>query len=176
MWCSRKSKLGNCRRILNSDLYLNVHTLGVSRVADRRPHSGLLEYKQAIKPFNIESYNIETGMLKIRNMRTFTDLSDFDLIWNFEKNGKVIREGRIAPIKINPLSTKSFKIGSVPANVDTCLNVSLRYNTKKPWANVGYEAGFHQIELSTISASEIKIPYRRAIGIPEINLSKFQQR
>lgn len=135
---------------------------------DRRPHSGLLEYKQAIKPFKVEEYNSKTGMLKIRNMRTFTDLTEFDLIWNFEKNGKIIREGRIAPIKIKPMSTKSFKIDCISAEEDTCLNISLIYNTKKPWANIGYEAGFHQIELSNISATEIKMPYRHAIGNPEI--------
>ena len=54
---------------------------------DRRPHSGLLEYKQAIKPFSVEDYNLKTGILKIRNMRSFTNLSEYDIIWNFEKNG-----------------------------------------------------------------------------------------
>lgn len=133
---------------------------------DRRPHSGLLEYKQAIKPFSVEDYNLKTGILKIRNMRSFTNLSEYDIIWNFEKNGKVIKEGRIAPLRIPPRSTKSFKIGSVDIGGDTCLNISLRYNTQKPWAKIGYEAGFHQIELSNISASDIKKPCRTVIAKP----------
>ena len=43
---------------------------------------------------------------------------------------------------------------------DTYINISLKYNTKKPWANIGYEAGFHQIELSKIQADAINLPTR----------------
>ncbi len=116
---------------------------------DRRPHMGLLEYKQAIKPFSLAGYDAETGILKIRNMLYFADLSCYDLFWNIEQNGRIISEGRIAAISIKPQTTKKFRIATATPFGDCCLNLSLRYNKKTPWADIGYEAGFEQLALSS---------------------------
>ncbi|HOA85076.1 MAG TPA: glycoside hydrolase family 2 TIM barrel-domain containing protein, partial [Bacillota bacterium] len=121
---------------------------------DRRPHTGLLEYKQAIKPFRIENFNPRTGTLKVRNMLYFTDLSCYDLFWSIERDGKLLSEGRIPALNIPPQSVRRFRLPPVAPSGDCCLNVSLRYNQKTPWADVGYEAGFEQIELSSAVCSQ----------------------
>ncbi|MGI6167897.1 MAG: glycoside hydrolase family 2 TIM barrel-domain containing protein [Eubacteriales bacterium] len=121
---------------------------------DRRPHMGLLEYKQAIKPFRIEDFNPLTGTLKVRNMLYFTDLSCYDLFWSVERDGKLLSEGHIPALSIPPQSTRRFRLPPVVPSGDCCLNVSLRYNKKTPWADVGYEAGFEQIELSSAVCSQ----------------------
>ncbi len=111
---------------------------------DRRPHTGLLEYKQAIKPFRIEGYDSKTGYIKIRNLRFFKDLSDLDLYWKAVKDGKTIAEGRLTELKIPPQKVRRLKIGSISAEGDVTLDISLRQNTCHPWADVGYEVGSHQ--------------------------------
>ena len=56
---------------------------------DRRVHTGLLELKEIIKPFKAE---YENGVLKIKNMRYFKDLSDLSLNLSVEKNGECIHK------------------------------------------------------------------------------------
>lgn len=121
---------------------------------DRRPHMGLLEYKQVIKPFKVESYDAESGALKIRNMRYFTDLSCYDLLWNIERNGKTVAEGRIPALAVKPQTVKKFTIGRAAPSGDCVLNISLRQNTRTPWADVGYEVGFDQLEISAAETSK----------------------
>ncbi|MDD7676314.1 MAG: glycoside hydrolase family 2 TIM barrel-domain containing protein [Eubacteriales bacterium] len=115
---------------------------------DRRPHTGLLEYKQAIKPFRVEKYDPMTGALRLRNLRFFTDLSDLDMFWSIEKNGKVVSQGRIAALTVKPCQARQYKIGTVTPSEDTVLNISLRQNISHPWADVGYEVGSCQLTLS----------------------------
>ncbi len=137
---------------------------------DRRPHMGLLEYKQAIKPFKLEGFDAASGALKIRNMLYFTDLSCYDLFWNIEQSGKIISEGCFPAISIKPQTVKRFKITSVKPSGDCCLNVSLRYNKKMPWANVSYEAGFEQLQLSSsecTGAVADSIPASASLSIKE---------
>ena len=132
---------------------------------DRRPHTGLLEYKQAIKPFRVVGFDAETGILKIRNMRYFTDLSCYDLIWSVEKNGKKIAEGRVPALAVKPQSVKRINIGKVNPSGDCTLNISLIQNSTTEWAELGYEVGFEQIVLSEVEVKK-NLPESIKAGLP----------
>ena len=135
---------------------------------DRRPHTGLLEYKQAIKPFRIEGYDSKTGYIKIRNLRFFKDLSDLDLYWKAVQNGKTIAEGRLTELKIPPQKVRRLKIDTICAAGDVTLDVSLRQNTCRPWADVGYEVGSHQEVISVhTETTPIVIPAGASIALTE---------
>ena len=126
---------------------------------DRRPHTGLLEYKQAIKPFRIEGYDSETGYIKIRNLRFFTDLSDLDLYWKFVRNGKTISEGRLPALNIPAQKVRRLKLATAPAGDDLTLDISLRQNISRPWADIGYEVGSHQIVVSEFDGTrQLTVP------------------
>ena len=126
---------------------------------DRRPHTGLLEYKQAIKPFRIEGYDSETGYIKIRNLRFFTDLSDLDLYWKFVRNGKTISEGRLPALNIPAQKVRRLKLATAPAGDDLTLDISLRQNISRPWADVGYEVGSHQVVVSEFDGTrQLTVP------------------
>ncbi len=120
---------------------------------DRRPHQGLLEFKQVIKPFAVTL--TEGGNLSVKNLRYFKDLSDTDLYWSVEKNGKIIKEGRIAGLNVKPQTRKTYKLDVkelAEENAFVYLNISVRSNRNTPWAPVGYELGFEQIVLSERAA------------------------
>ena len=139
---------------------------------DRRPHTGLLEYKQAIKPFRIEGYDSKTGYIKIRNLRFFKDLSDLDLYWKAVKNGQTIAEGRLTELKIPPQKVRRLKIGAVSATGDVTLDVSLHQNTCRPWADVGYEVGSHQEVISAYTeTSPIVAPAGATVTLTEYDNS-----
>ena len=114
----------------------------------RVPHTGMKEYKQVIKPFTAE---YENGKLKIRNLRQFRDLSDLDLYWRLERNGKLLAEGRKTELTIAPGYSRTFALPYFNEKLTDgwcTLTVSLRQNTSTPWSEVGYEVGFEQFELS----------------------------
>ena len=120
---------------------------------DRRVHSGLLEYKQVIKPFMISAVDFEKGTFRIKSLRQFTSLSDLSLFWSFTQRGKVLREGFVSAVSVAPQRSAQYKFDL--SGIDTTLGgellISLRQNTSKPWAEVGYEVGFEQFELEDVS-------------------------
>ena len=117
---------------------------------DRRPHTGLLEYKQAIKPFAISAVDLEAGTFRLKNLRQFTTLSDLSLFWSFTQRGKKVREGFIPTVNVRPQSSLQYKfdLSGVDLSLGGELLLSLRQNRSTPWADVGYEVGFEQIVLA----------------------------
>ncbi len=117
---------------------------------DRRPHTGLLEYKQVIKPFAISEFDQANGTFRVKNLKYFTTLEDMDLLYTVEKDGKIIREGRFLSIKINPQSSRKYTVNLSGLELDggVCtLNIRAVSNVSKPWAPAGSEIGFEQINL-----------------------------
>ena len=122
---------------------------------DRRPHTGMLELKQVLRPCRAEKFDAEKGSITLQNQRYFKNLSDLDLIWTIERNGCIIRQGRITGLNIVPRRRRTYKLdlGDLLALDGFCyLNLSYRTNTATPWAEVGYEVGFEQFELDTPAA------------------------
>ena len=44
---------------------------------DRRPHTGLKEYKNVYRPARVEAYQQETGETVISNQMNYVDLKDY---------------------------------------------------------------------------------------------------
>ena len=139
---------------------------------DRRPHTGLLELKQAIKPFAVTDYDAAGKSVRIKNLRYFATLADCDLWWSVEVNGQVKAEGRFNAVSIQPQQNRRFALnfGELPVGVAT-LNLSLRSNVTTAWAPAGYELGFEQIMLPAAEAAKPTvretIPAGARLGVVE---------
>ena len=124
---------------------------------DRRPHTGLLEYKQVIKPFAVTEASLKDGFFRIKNRRFFTYLSDCSVYWSVTRDGKTLKQGFIPSPAIKPQSSRKFFIDL--KGIDTAaggeLTVSLRSNTATEWAEAAYELGFQQI---SFAAETVKSP------------------
>lgn len=120
---------------------------------DRRPHTGLLELKQAIKPFCVTDADVSAGKFKIKNLRYFKDLRDLELVWTVERNGKTVKEGKIESLAIEPQHTRTYTvdISDVNREAELYLNISVRNRLSKPWAPAGYEVGNAQLEIPGVS-------------------------
>ena len=117
---------------------------------DRRPHTGLLEYKQAIKPFAVSAVSFENGTFRLKNLRQFTTLSDLSLFWSFTQRGKRVREGFVPAVNVRPQTSLQYKfdLGGIDLSLGGELLISLRQNRATAWADVGYEVGFEQFTLA----------------------------
>ena len=98
---------------------------------DRTPHTGLLEYKQAIKPFKVTAYS---NIFIVENRYDFSELSD---MLTFEVNGQEMK------IDVPPRGKKSF---ARPEGDTLMVRAFLKNDT--PWAEKGYEVGFEQIVIN----------------------------
>ncbi len=120
---------------------------------DRRPHTGLLEYKQVIKPFFVDGFSTEKGKIAftLHNRRFFTDMTDCDLYYSVISDGKTILSGRFTSLDIAPQTGKEFVIENVGTLVGDCyLNLSLKSIYPTEWADAGHELGFEQLALPSV--------------------------
>ncbi len=116
---------------------------------DRRPHMGLLEYKQVIKPFRLESWNPKDGSFVLTSLRKFNDLSDLDFSYRLEKDGKVVKEGRLVAPAQACESTVTYETGcTVPDGASGCYTFTIEavQNAATAWAPALYSVGKVQIE------------------------------
>ena len=123
---------------------------------DRTPHTGLLEYKQVLKPFRVSNVDIKTGRFTVENMRFFTDLSDTDLIWRFEQRGETVRQGMIPSLDLGAGEKRELcvDLSGIDLRRGGTLLLSLCQNTDTPWAEKGYELGFVQETLPEVTVRE----------------------
>ncbi len=120
---------------------------------DRKPLSGMREYKEVIKPVRV---TFEDGKLRIANLRCFTDLSDLDFYWTLAKNGKPQKSGRILAPFIAPGVTRPYTLPTfdMSENAFYDLTVSIRYNTDTKFAKAGFEMGSQQFILADKQSEE----------------------
>lgn len=117
---------------------------------DRRPHTGLREWKNVVRPIRAELADEEEGVYTFRNLLDFTDVSEkYRVLYSVSRNGEVIAEGETALPPTPPHGTSSVRIGTFGESREDTY-ILFRYVTKAEDGLVpeGHEAGFDQIRLS----------------------------
>ena len=101
------------------------------------------------------AFDQKAATVRLRNMRYFTTLEDIDLVWTVERNGKVVKQGRIAGLNIRPQQNRSYSLPVVLDELDgVCtLNLYFKSNVITEWAEAGYEVGFEQVVLESASSA-----------------------
>lgn len=116
---------------------------------DRKPHTGLLEVKQAYAYAYAELTDASAGALKVRNLRKFRSLDDTDLVWSVEQEGVTVQNGSVPALGTAPEGETSlvipYDLSGLTGNV--YLNIGFRTNTATAWAEAGYETSFQQFAL-----------------------------
>ncbi|QNU67165.1 DUF4981 domain-containing protein [Ruminiclostridium herbifermentans] len=120
---------------------------------DRRPYTGLLEYKNVIRPVRIIKANIKDGKITIKNMLDFYNLKDYLYItYQVTKNGRVIYEGFIddsSILNVKPHNEKVIYLNIDSINEGNCY-IKFNYIQKNDmeFTKRGHVLGFDQIEVS----------------------------
>ena len=88
---------------------------------DRRPHTGLLEFKNINRPVRITGYDESHGVLTLHNYMDFTDIRDYlTMSYEITRDGQVVATGDIDTPSVAPHSD-----GSVSLRLDTKIQKSL---------------------------------------------------
>lgn len=116
---------------------------------DRRPHTGLLEYKNVYRPVRAEGYNAAKQEITFHNYLDFTDTKDLISV-KYEVNcdGNITEQGEIRSLAIEPGQSVTVKLSvGIPPKGRAFLKTY--YYTKKemPLIPAGYCLGFDEILL-----------------------------
>lgn len=127
---------------------------------DRRPHTGLKEYKNVIRPIRIalEADEREQFTFRIQNMTDFTGLTDIaEIQYTFSCNGQKVLSGILPHMEVLPHQSTLFQLPK-PAMTDGVWHADFTYLQKCDGSLTpkGHSLGFDQILLcnkaETVSA------------------------
>ncbi|MEG0578566.1 MAG: glycoside hydrolase family 2 TIM barrel-domain containing protein, partial [Niameybacter sp.] len=127
---------------------------------DRKPHTGLKDYKYIIQPVHVEGSDLAHGLITLINRYDFLDLSTLQLEWTITKDGAIYETGIVSDLCIAPHASHTLQLGyTLPTKVDGdfFLNLSFVQKAATPWAERGYEVAFSQLELATASYLEVAV-------------------
>lgn len=116
---------------------------------DRRPHTGLLEYKNVYRPARVVSYDQESGELKLHNYMDFDDLKDYvEITYEVTQDGLTIQKGKLPAFSAKPHTDAAT---GLRVATKECGKIYLRitYHLKKnlPLLEKGHVLGFDEILL-----------------------------
>jgi beta-galactosidase len=77
---------------------------------DRSPNPHAFEVKQVYQYIDAEAVDMQTGIIKVKNKRFFTDLNDVELHWHLSVNGKVSQSGKINDLPVQAQSQQTFTL------------------------------------------------------------------
>jgi len=122
--------------------------------ANRTPTTKSLAVKGAYAPFRI---TIKDGIAEIFNKHNFTDLNEYIVKWEIERNEKIIESGAEI-LDLEPLATMMFEIPvDVTAGKDEIV-VKLSVHEELPtlYASTGHEVAFAQEIINPVVFEEVK--------------------
>lgn len=116
---------------------------------DRKPHTGLLEYKNVYRPARVVSYNHETGKLVLHNYMDFDNLEDYaDIYYELTHDGITVQKGKLAEFSVKPHEDGSTVL-VLPVKDSGKMYLKLIYRLKKdlPLLEKDHILGFDEVLL-----------------------------
>ncbi len=122
--------------------------------ADRTVSPKLYEVKKCYQNVRFYPYDLSQGKVRIENKHLFTNLNEYELIWQVYKNGELTEQGK-DQIDLEPISSTVITIpfGELKSSgqVDEFfLNLGFVLKTSTLWAEKGYEMSYDQFRLPAV--------------------------
>lgn len=134
---------------------------------DRTPEPECWEIKKVYQPAIIKAKEIEKGIVSIKNLYSFTNLSELEYEWTITSNGKILQRGTLQNLNIEPFETSEIEIPftwpEIKSNTEYFLNISFRLKEDKPWEKKGYVIIEEQFRLPIPVKSENETAYKDAL-------------
>ncbi|MBL7968626.1 MAG: DUF4981 domain-containing protein [Prolixibacteraceae bacterium] len=123
--------------------------------------NGLIHPNRTIKPTLIEvgkvyqhigfkAVNLANGEIEIKNKYSFTNLSEFNFVWEVVADGQVLKSGEITDLELAPNTSKKIKldvkVDAQPAT-EYFLNISAKLKNNKGILTAGTRLAYEQFLL-----------------------------
>ena len=136
------------------DTKINSGNFCLNGIVDpaRNPKPALWECKKVFQPIKITAKNLKKGVVEIFNRHDFTNLNEFDITWELQKDGVTIKSGLLKPIDLEPNASKTLTIPfKFPKETTTgseyFIRIGFQLKAAKNWANKGHEIAWQQLQL-----------------------------
>ena len=137
---------------------------------DRKPHPGLLEYKNGCRPIMAEMVDVTEGVLRLYNRMDFVNIKDrAEVFFEIHRNGVKITDGILQETDIPAHGSGEIHIAGWDAKTmtgeNTWLKLTYKLKREEGVLPVGHELGFDQIALGeevfaiseTVKAEQLSI-------------------
>lgn len=119
--------------------------------ADRTVTPKLFEVKKCYQNVRFAAEDLKQGKIKVTNQHLFTNLSDFEWVWQVARNGEVISEKK-GSFHVNPNSSEVVTLSySLPEQCEKneiyWITLSLVLKEDTLWGDKGHEVAFEQFKL-----------------------------
>lgn len=114
---------------------------------DRKVHTGLLEYKNMIKPIEAELIDAELGRFRLINRMDFTNLKDYaDVMYELSQNGQVIESKQLGALNILPRQSQEITLSDfkLPSEGECFIRFIYKQKYDLLLTQKGWELGFDQ--------------------------------
>ena len=117
---------------------------------DRKPHTGLLEYKNVYRPARVVSYDEKNGKLVLHNYMDFDNLQDFiSAKYEVTCDGLTCDSGKIDVPDVKPHSDGEMDLKvKIPAKGKVFLKVTYLLKKEMKLIPNGYVLGFDEVKMS----------------------------
>lgn len=140
---------------------------------DRRPHTGLLEYKNVIRPARISEEDLKAGRFVVHNVLDFTNLREFlGISYTVRQNGKTVYEGSVAEemLDLAPHAKREIQIEYPKGlNGDFAVLFTLTQRFDTPLVPAGHPLGFDQLGRQCFQ------PPVREEGVLDVNVEENER-
>lgn len=136
----------------------------------RKPHTGLLEYKNVIRPIRAKLLDEKTGKIELWNTRNFTDSQeDIAVSWEMRKDGVLIKAGEWKDVpNVKPMQ-KVETILPMEIPQESGITVRLFYKKKEeaPFLEKGFLYGFDEIICTQRAAYQKVLTPKESIKVKQ---------
>ena len=116
---------------------------------DRRPSTGLIEYKKVIEPLRVTAVDVKSGKFEFENLYDFTNLSEFSFRFEVVADRDVVEKGNFT-LELDPHEKKEVALSySIPGTVEfgAYVNIYMDMPTAQSWCESGHNIAWAQFEL-----------------------------
>ncbi|MBC9712992.1 DUF4981 domain-containing protein [Streptomyces sp. TRM66268-LWL] len=117
---------------------------------DRTPSPGLLDYKTVIQPVRMDGDGRE-GLVRVRNLYDFADLSHLEFTWSYEKDGVTVREGVLDVPAVPAGGSVEVRLPAPPRrdpDAETQWTLRARLAKDTAWAERGHLVAWAQLPVA----------------------------
>ncbi|MBR6626588.1 MAG: DUF4981 domain-containing protein [Lachnospiraceae bacterium] len=117
---------------------------------DRKPHTGLLEYKNIHRPLRVVDYDSTSGLLTLRNHLDFTHAEDMvSVTYEVDCDGEVVSHGSLPEVSIPPHGTAAVTLlPEIPEQGHCYLKLYYHARENTAFFRKGTVLGFEELPLS----------------------------
>ena len=137
-----------------------------------KPH--LLEVKKVYQYIAFKAEDLTSGEISIQNKYAFLNLSAFDFVWEITGDGKMLDNGSLGEIDLEPGASQTFTIDySLTPEPGVEYFLTLKAKLKKDWSLVeaGTEMAAEQFELPAFTPIVGKLT---AVKLPDVKTEESE--